>query len=70
MTTVPANVTIKIYNLAGQLVAEMTAWTEALVDNKEAGTFRFNPERWASGVYFARVEALGSSVDLRFAVER
>jgi hypothetical protein len=68
MATVDTDVNIKIYNIAGQLVAEMTEWAEALVVSIDR--FVFNPDRWSSGVYFAIVSAQGNSVRLKFAIER
>jgi M6 family metalloprotease-like protein len=68
MPTQDTYVNIKIYNIAGQLIAEKTEWTEKYFVNKDR--FNFNPDRWSAGIYYAIVRAKGSSVVMKFTIER
>jgi len=55
-----SNVTVKVFNLLGQVVASI------LSEHKEAGVYTvpFNASSLSSGVYFYRVEA-GNFVDVK-----
>jgi len=68
MTSIPQEVEIKIYNIAGQQVAQKNNMTEAyVIDNTK---FVFDPDRWASGIYFAVIKAQNNSFNIKFAIER
>lgn len=60
----PADVSINVYNIQGQLVAKV------LNERKSTGEFtvNFNAETLASGVYFYRLSALGQTITKKFTI--
>jgi len=68
MTTQNTTVEISIYTISGQLITKNTANFIGYEENRT--NFVFNPERWASGVYFAVLNANGYSMNIKFGIEK
>lgn len=60
----PGDVSLKVYNVQGQLVATV------LNEKKAAGSFMvtFNAENLASGIYFYRLSALGETITRKLTI--
>jgi len=67
MTTLDTPVNIKIYNIAGQLVAEKTEQARAYTPEP---SIPFDIKGLSSGLYFALVTAKNKTMTMKFAIER
>jgi hypothetical protein len=68
MTTIATEVTVDIYNIAGQKIATQRDRVEAFTPHNDK--FSFDPNRWSSGVYLATIRAGGEVIRYKFGIEK
>jgi len=68
MTTQDTEVVVKIYTIAGQLLAQKREKLFAYVSDVEQ--FSFTPRHWSSGVYLAIIEAHNTQRRIKFSIEK
>ena len=67
MTTVDTLVEISIYTIAGQLVTKRI--DRFIAYEGDRAKFIFEPDKWASGMYFAVLKARNDTLTVKFAIE-